>query len=169
MKQVFGFGSLINLDSLRTSAPNVRKVTPWYIKWYRRDFSVWDPLGFTKTFPEIQWIGFCALDVQRSMYKQSEVNGIVFSVSDEEFEEIKIREQEYDIIETESFAFDTDESLWVCYFFSANKNNGEYNFGCPAQEKYLKVCLEWAKEHWEAFYIQFLETTYIWDENLTNL
>lgn len=168
MKQVFGFGSLMSLKSLQVSAPSVEKVTPVYINWYRRDFSIWDPLGFTKTFPEICWTWFCALDVQVSNDQETQVNGVMFHVSNEEFEEIKIREQEYNIIEAECFGFFTYESLWNCYFFSANKNNWVYNHGCKAQEKYLQVCLEWAKNYGDMFYTQFLETTYIWNKDLTH-
>lgn len=168
MKQVFWFWSLLNFKSLQVSAPSVEIVKPCYIKWFKRNFSVWDPLGFTKTFPEIQWIWFCALDIQKSINMLDVVNGIVFKVSDKEFEQIKIREQEYDILNAQCFDFENHKNLWNCFFFSANKNNWEYNYWCKAQNKYLEVCLDWAKEYGEEFYNQFLETTFIWDKDLIN-
>jgi len=168
MKQVFGFWSLLSLKSLQSHAPNVTYLTPVRIKGYERLFSVWDPLGFTKTFPEISWIWFCALNLRESNYKDNGVNGVLFSVSDEEFDELKMREQEYDLFSTECFDFKTDVSLWECYFFSANKSESEYNYWCKAQEKYLEVCLDWAKSHGEEFYKEFLKTTFIWNENLEN-
>lgn len=166
MKQIFWFGSLMSLSSIKASAPGVSEVTPAYVRWFIRDFSIWCPEWFTATFPDIKWIWFCALDIKRSVRDSNLVNGVIFQVSDEEFEEIKIREQEYDIISSSCFDFVSHENIWECFFFSANKNNGKYNHGCKAQETYLKVCLDGAKEQGDDFYEQFLKTTYLDDKPL---
>lgn len=166
MKKIFWFGSLLSLESLKASGPDVKKLIPAYIHGFKRTFSLWDPIWFTTSQKDLSGIWFCALDIQKTGSHDDVINGVVFSVSDEDFECIKVREQEYDIVSIECFDFKTQQSLWEHFFFSANKNNGEYKKWCLAQKRYLEVCLDWAKEHGELFYEQFLKTTYIGSETL---
>jgi cation transport regulator ChaC len=160
-KVIFGFGSLLSLDSLQASAPDVIDVLPAYIHGFKRDFSLWDPIGFSKTNLDVAGIPFCALDLNPSLSSKVRVNGVVFTVSDSSFKDILEREREYRPIKTNAYDFISNEIIGECLLFSAAKNNGTYHFGSRAQARYLQICLKGAEEHGEKFYKEFLETTFI--------
>lgn len=168
MKQIFGFGSLINTESLKASAPSVTSIRSAYIKGFQRSFSLWDPQGFVTTNLDMARIPFCALDIQQSD-AQCMINGVVFSVDELEFERIRQREIEYKMLEVEAYDFQSNAQLGTCIVFSANKNNATYDKESDAQERYLRICLDGAQEYGDRFYQQFLETTFIDDEPLAAL
>lgn len=165
----FGFGSLINKESLISTVNEVWVIKPCYIKWYFRDFSVWDPLGFTKTQSDVLNLPFCALDVKKSSNKSSRVNWVLFSITKKYFDDLLSREQEYSLLKTEVYDFNNELNIWSVYFFSSNKNNWEYSFNSKSQDRYLKICLDWAKSFGKVFYNNFLNTTFIWDKKLNEV
>lgn len=165
---IFGYGSLLSRESLRASVPNATNLRPAYMKGFRREFSLLDPEGWTTTNLDVAGIPFCAVDVIAG-HVDSIVNGIVFEVNREYMTALKRREQEYALIQTMAYDFRDDREIGSCYVFSANKRNGRYLFGEPAQERYLKVCLEGAREYGDKFYEQFLATTYIDDKTLNKI
>lgn len=165
-KLVFGFGSLINQGSLRLTAPGAFDVQPSYIQGFKRNFSVWDPIGWTKTNQHLQGIPFAALDIQATSQKQALVNGVVFKVSESDFAHLVEREREYTTLTTIAFNFADATKLGECTVFSAGKNNGSYVFDCEAQTEYLDLCLEGAEQFGEEFYQTFLDTTFIGNQQL---
>ena len=160
-KVIFGFGSLINRESLKATVSDAYDIKPCFIKGFVRDFSLWDSVGFTETNLNLKATPFCALDVKKVNDVSKIVNGVMFKTSETHFNDLLRREQGYDLIETEVYDFKTGNPLGSAFLFSANKNNGKYNFGCKAQERYLSVCLSGAKAFGEKFYSEFLDTTFI--------
>ncbi len=156
---VFGYGSLISGHSLQATVPDAKHIKPAYIKGFRRDFSVWDPEGWTETEQDVAGIPFCALDVTKGSGKN--VNGVVFEMGQDNFIALKRREQEYELLETTAFDFVSHKPIGLCLFFSANKKTGRYVFNEPAQERYMAVMLDAARKLGDNFYNQFLATTYI--------
>jgi cation transport regulator ChaC len=148
--------------------PNAANLRPAYIKGFRREFSLFDPEGWTTTNLDLTGIPFCAVDVIADS-AGGLVNGVIFEVSQEYTAALRRREQEYALIPTTVYDFKNDRELGGCYVFSANKRNGRYLSGEPAQERYLKVCLEGAKEYGNKFYEQFLATTYIGGKTLNEI
>ena len=172
MKTIFGFGSLLDMTSLKHTVPTAKDIQPCYIKGFTRNFNIWDPIGFSPGFPNIPLelisIPMCAVDVNTGQQTDI-VNGICFSMTDDYFEDLLKREKEYNLIETNIYCFKSHKKISEGYVFSAEKNNGSYNFGCYAQDEYLKLCLKGAKEFGENFYQSFLETTFINNKPLTAL
>jgi cation transport regulator ChaC len=166
-KLVFGFGSLINASSLHKTAPHASATRPAYVKGFRRDFSVWAKSGSIHLVPANT--PFCALDIQTCDDSELLVNGVCFTVDKHDFKRLMERECEYEPVETTAYDFETGEELGTCVLFSACKNNGEYESGAPAQTGYLKTCVEGAKGFGSKFYEEFLETTYIGNQRLTDL
>ena len=80
MKRVFGYGSLLNVESLKKDVPEPGNIIPGCISGFRREFSVWDPTGY-KHGPHAN-IGFCALNVSPNHDKDVMVNGVIFEVAD---------------------------------------------------------------------------------------
>ena len=170
-KIIFGFGTLVNTNSLKRTVPNATHIKACYIKGFERNFNLWDPIGFkeTKVEKEIMGVPHCALDVQTTTNKDSTVNGVMFQMDNTHFEELKLREKEYNLIETNIYDFESNEIIGSGYLFSANKDNGTFNFKCMAQLKYLDICLEGAKEFGNDFYTQFLKSTYIENKPLNQV
>lgn len=165
---IFGFGSLINTDSLRRTAPNVSDIRPAIVKGFRREFNLWDSISGWRE-EHLKGIPYCALDIRNDSDEQAKVNGVVFAVDEDELSSLIKREREYRLVETTAYDFKTDEPIGTCMLFSACKDNGKYAHGSPTQIKYLGVCLEGAKRYGEEFYKTFLETTFIGNQRLSEL
>lgn len=160
-KLIFGFGSLIEESSLRATAPNATNIRPAYIKGFRRDFSLWDPVGYDETNLDLAGIPFTALDVQPIGDSEARVNGVVFEVQGDELVKMLRREKEYKRVETVAYDYKTDESVGVCEVFSAGKNNAEFDFNSVPQLRYLENYLRAVKRFGEKYYQEILNTTYI--------
>ena len=158
---IFGFGSLINLESLKTTVPDVYDIHPAYIKGFRRDFSLWDPVGWTETNLDLSGEAFCALDVKADSDPKSRVNGIIFRMGERNYDRLIEREEGYKLVKTVAYDFESDEEIGECFVFSANKNDGAYDFNNEAQKRYLDICLTSAREYGEQFYQEFLHSTLI--------
>jgi cation transport regulator ChaC len=165
---IFGYGSLLNLDSLKATIADPGEIKAAYIRGFRRDFSLWDKQGFTDTNPAVANIPHCALDVQKGN-ATAEVNGVCFAVNEDQFAKLLEREHDYELVKTMAYDFHTNEPIGACAFFSAHKHNGTYDFDNKAQQRYLEICLEGAKEFGAAFYQTFLDTTYLGTTKLSEL
>lgn len=163
---IFGFGSLINRDSLLVTASRARSMQPATITGFRREFSMWDPVGFSETNPDVAGIAHCALDVIPDAGSDSVVNGVAFSVDADDFAALKQREVEYMAIVTQVYDFETNQLLGDCYVFSSGKRDGNFAHNNIAQQRYLEVCLDGARQFGQEFFDEFLRTTYIGEQNI---
>ena len=168
-KQIFGYGSLINKQSLLRTAPDATDIRPCYLKGFRRAFNLWNPKGWQKANLDLAGIPYCAVDISETSDTEAKVNGVLFTVHNDDLIELVKREYEYKLIESTAYDFETGEVIAGCALFSSCKNNGAYAHGTPAQTKYLEVCLEGAQEFGEEFYQMFLETTYIGNQRVADL
>jgi cation transport regulator ChaC len=161
-KIIFGFGSLISEESLRATAPNATDIRPAYIKGFMRDFSLWDPLGYTITNLDLAGIPFPSLDVQKTSDPEARVNGVVFTVSnDQDYKQLLIREDEYKLVQTTAYDFYTDKAIGTCKVFSSGKNNTSFDFNSVPAKRYLEVYLQASKQFGDKFYQELLDTTFI--------
>jgi hypothetical protein len=163
---IFGYGSLLSLESLRDTLPNAKPPRPALIRGFRRDFSLLDSEDWISAHIDVADAAVCSVDVHEVGDVESVVNGVIFGVDDAGLPCLLRRERDYGTIETTAYDFHTGDPLGRCFVFSAGKRNGEYCFDSPAQESYLRVCLAGAREHGEAFYESFLRTTYIGERPL---
>lgn len=169
---VFGFGSLVNTESLKVTVPDASAITPSYIKGFVRDFSVWDAVGFHdlhETNSDIAGFPYCAMDIKRAADDSARVNGIAFKMSDTHFDELVKREHDYELVKALAYDFRSDELIGECFLFSSNKNNGRYDFDSMTQKRYLQICLQGAREYGERFYQEFLDTTFIETRRLSEI
>jgi hypothetical protein len=157
----FGFGSLLDPESLAATVPDAYDILPAYITGFRRDFSFWDSAGWTESNLDLAGEAFCAIDARVSSGSPSKINGIIFQMGDTSYAKLLQREAGYELVKTKVYSFEDDESLGECFLFSSNKNNGVYDFESAAQKRYLEVCLRGASKYGEGFYQEFLNTTFI--------
>lgn len=166
---IFGYGSLLQLESLKATVPSARNLRPVYIKGFRREFTLWDSIGWTETNLDLAGIPFCGVDVCPVNDKNSLVNGVVFEVSEADLPALLEREKEYELVEVTAYDFTTHKPVGTCMVFSANRQTGEYDFNSAAQKRYLDVCLEGAEQYGEEFLSQFILTTFIGDKSLNRI
>jgi cation transport regulator ChaC len=166
---IFGFGSLINLESLKMTVPDAHDIQPAYIKGFKRDFSVWDAVGFTESNLDVAGEGMCALDVTIDSKPDSRVNGIIFKTGRASYKRLIKRESLYKILKIAAYNFENNDEIGECLVFSANKNNGSYDFNSKAQKRYLEICLGSARQYGERYYKEFLRSTFIGDKSLDEL
>ncbi len=165
---IFGYGSLMDNESLRATVPTANNLRPAYIKGFRREFNKIDEEGWHSSNLDLAGIPYCAVNVTANE-NDGEVNGITFEVELTYFDNLRQREKDYEPVKTTAYDFETGKPLGKCFVFLANTCDGSYEHGNPAQERYLKVCLSAAKEYGNDFYKQFLATTYIGDKTLDEI
>lgn len=168
-KIIFGFGSLINSDSLRSTIFDAADIKPAYVKGFLREFNLWNPIGFKNISPELTGIPFCALDIKRIPDLKARVNGVTFKVNETQLKKLQARERGYKLVKSVAYDFNTDKKFGECYLFSACKNDGKYDFSSSAQTKYLGTCMEGAKKFGNEFYREFLDTTHIGDKTISEV
>jgi len=166
---VFGFGSLINTKSLKATVPDAYDIKPAYIKSCVRDFSLWDLAGFTDTNLDIAGKPFCAVDIKDDPDKLARVNGITFNIDEAALEKLKTREHDYELTRMTAYGYNNSKVVGDCLVFFANKNNGTFDFNSVAQMRYLEICLKGAKEYGEQFYKEFINTTFIGSQKLSEV
>lgn len=158
---IFGFGSLLDPESLAATVPDAYDVLPTYITGFRRGFSFWDSDGWTESNLELAGEAFCAVDAEVSSDPRSKVNGIIFRMGETSYAKLLQREEGYQLVKTKVYSFESGKLLGECLLFSSNKNNGVYNFESEAQKRYLEICLRGASKYGKDFYQEFLNTTFI--------
>lgn len=161
-RTIFGFGSLISRPSLLVTAPSATDIRPAFIKGFIRSFSQWDSVGYTETNLDVAGEPMCALDIMHSSDTDNKVNGVVFTVNESDFVKLVEREKGYEILTVVAHDYFTNRPITEdCLVFSANKNNGQYDFAGKAQQRYLETFLEASKQYGEQFYQEVLDTTFI--------
>lgn len=163
----FGYGSLMNKDSLQETIPYVLRIIPAFIRGYRREFGVWDPEGFTGE----NWFhtGEYALNIKKIADATSRVNGILICIPSEYKSELLRREDGYIEVYETAYDFYSAEKLGRAEVFEAIKDDDRFLFGSRDQEEYLKICLAGARSFGEEFYLDFIETTYIGEHRLSEI
>jgi cation transport regulator ChaC len=155
---VFGYGSLMDRQSLLATIPEAKNIQPAYVTGFTRDFSLWDDVGWSQTNLDVAGEPFCALDVHTSKDAESIVNGIVFSIPKSSMHHLLKREKDYEVISTAAYNWNTRQLIGECVLFSGNKYNGKYIENSPAQQRYWDICCTAAKEYGDEFYNIFLDT-----------
>lgn len=166
MNKVFGYGSLMNVESLRQDVSDPSDIETGLIKGYRRVFNKWDPVGFRKG-KKFAGEGFCAVNVVEGGAKDV-VNGVVFSVDEKGFKNLVAREQGYKKVQINVFKHN-GVLLCTAVVFLATDAHAEYDFSGDAQEHYLKACLDGARSWGDDFYNQFLKTTFVGNKHLRTI
>ncbi len=156
-KYIFGYGSLINLDSLaKTIERKVSKseIIPTILFGYSR---IWNYKA--KVFSEnlIKNIDAVYLNLMESKNKQ--VNGIIFKISDIELEKLKIREKHYTLVNI-SDKTNLKEKYKIYTFICYNENyiakptSESYVF-----QKYIDIVYKGCEEMGSEFKQIFDDTT----------
>lgn len=155
---IFGYGSLMNIKSLRKTAPRAKGIRPCKIKGFKRVFDLEAKRKIGPRGP------IAVLDIKKD--KNSEVNGVCFEVDKGGYEALVEREVLYRFVEVDVYSPE-NESCGKAFTVQANeKPRTSFKFDCQIQKEYLNTCLEGAKNFGERFYRDFLLNTYLDEERL---
>ncbi|UFX83232.1 gamma-glutamylcyclotransferase family protein [Candidatus Absconditicoccus praedator] len=159
--KVFGFGSLINEDSLRKTAPNAFDLKVGYIYGYNRIFDI----KASNRFCSICGKYTSALNIFEVDY-ESFMGGVLFEVSEKEFGYLKEREKSYIMKQIEVYN-QFGEFIDNAYVFY-RKGHKKYGFlkNSPKQREYLSLCVAGASSIGESFAKNFYQTTFIGEKTL---
>ncbi len=161
--KIFGYGSLVNENSIRRTVPNATNIIPVKIKGFVRVFNL--PTKNKRCI--INNIPVAVLNIEKSEYYE-EMNGVVFDMDETHFEDLKARESSYELFELETY--DYEGKLHRAFTFRARHYEAyDFQFESPTQEEYLRLCLDGAKSFGEKFYEDFLNTTHIGRKTLKEL
>lgn len=148
----FGYGTLINPQSLKEDVPEYSNLRLGYLEGYRRIFGKKAGKTFTDDGKPIS-----VLDVVRK--PGFNTNGVIYDAPLEYYQSLKARERAYNLVKMpiNLNSGKTEEAI-VCI----HKDEAIYDYiEDPLQEWYLDVCLKGAQELGMEFYDEFIKSTYI--------
>ncbi len=157
---VFGYGSLINIDSLKKTIPNIKKLYKGKLIGYKRVFDLQAVRKLGEQGP------VAVLDIEEDI--DSVVNGVYFDINEEELESLKEREIIYKCIKIDIQTEDGGQISGIT-FQAKERPRTNFKFGCELQAKYLDTCLSGAKKLGSDFYNCFLESTFVCNKPLSQV
>ncbi|MFT4250146.1 MAG: gamma-glutamylcyclotransferase family protein [Candidatus Woesearchaeota archaeon] len=137
--RVFVYGSLLNKESLKETAPQAKIL------------GVRKLLGYKRVLNKPSKRRGCAMNIQEQ--EQTEVLGVLIQVSTEEYEEIRKRE----VLYTEKEITLSDKTTVKTFIYLQEPET--FNIQDPKQQEYLKICWQGAQQHTQELKENFQETT----------
>lgn len=156
-KYIFGYGSLINLDSIaKTIERKVLKseIIPTIVFGYSR---IWNYKA--RVFSEKLNKNVDAVYLNLKESKKKYVNGIIFKISDAELDKLKLREKHYSLVDISDKTNLKDKYniyTFICYHEDhlAKKTSEAYVF-----KKYLEIVNKGCDEMGPEFKQIYVDTT----------
>lgn len=148
---LFGFGSLINLNSAQKSFDrklNQSDLIPVKIKGFKR---VWNSIETIK-FEDEKDVNGIFLNIQKN--KNSYVNGVIVEITKEEFEVLKLREKNYSTVFIDSLDVDglkIDEQIVAFMTTNEEKIAKENDKNCFIANKYIDILTDAFQNYNEEF------------------
>lgn len=172
-KFIFGYGSLMEKESRSRTTPNVTAIFPAKLNGFERSWSL-------QNVSEIGEYSTTFLGCEKK--DNAEMNGILYEVSDEEFEKTKTRENGYNptLISCHQHIHSYDEQFILnendeVYIFT-NIKSTKPNSKLPIVQSYVDICLNGCMEIEKTFPLakqdnftkNFFETTKLWSKHWVN-
>ena len=161
-KYIFGYGSLINLESAsRTLKRPLSKgdVKVANLKNYQRNWLLWDTVFSSELSEEVRGI-FLNVSYSEGEY----LNGVLIELNDEELGYFKIREKNYncvDVSENIELELNDSDEEYIVYTFAGKSDfllNNDFT-NSYIFEKYIDIVNIGLSNFGEAFYSEFTKTT----------
>jgi cation transport regulator ChaC len=163
--KIFGYGSLINENSLKKTIKNYDLLFPAKLNGFIRVFNVYEYRKLTrKNIDKIS-----VLNVEKSEFNDS-INGICFEIDINDLDKLKNREKQYELFKVEICDFYNENNKYLAYVWRAKHFDAfDFQFNSKAQIEYLNICLEGCERFGKDFLNFFKKTTYIGNNTIYNL
>ncbi len=162
--KIFGYGSLINEDSLKKTCSNAKIIYPAKLYGFIRVFNVPAANRFCS-----QTHKPCAvLNAEKSEWNEY-INGVCIEVPKDDFSDLLEREKNYELVQIDIEHFKENKTQRVFMFRSLHFESYDYIWNSIEQEEYLEICEEGCKKFGEEFLKEFRKTTFIGTSSLENM
>jgi cation transport regulator ChaC len=162
---VFGYGSLINPKSVNKTLKRdiiISDLIPCFLTNFVRSWNVKDSIMSEELNQPIEGV---FLNITESL--QSEMNGVIFKVTNDEFEQMKLREKNYNYIDISdkikiySSQNDNSKLNGVVYTFIAKPNYiaNKLDTNCYVMQNYIGIIEDGLSYYDDAFKKRFEATT----------
>lgn len=153
--KIFAYGSLINQNSLRKTAPSANAIVPAKVYGFERSFCL--PSSHRRDKQSNDPV--CVLNLENGLANAC-INGICFDIETHEFDALAYREKGYQLHQITAHHFDTGDKIPDANVFMATDYE-PYAFlpDSEAQNHYVQLCLNGCKVFGDAFVQHFKETT----------
>lgn len=158
--KIFGYGSLINERSLRTTVPEAENLLPCWLSNHVRSFETIS----TTRYDEDGVTPITALNVKPDVHHH--VNGVCFEVPQHYFDALLSREGGYRLNQVQVQGYFTNQVYQAYMFVDNQQKKQSYLYDSVGQKHYLDICLKGAKCVSEDFYQMFIQSTYIGNRRL---
>lgn len=158
--RIFGYGSLINENSLKKTVPNAKNIVPVKLCGYKRVFDLKScSRKCSQTGKSVAVLNIVP-DLNHSIL------GVIFEVPLEEFDNLKEREKQYELEKIIVVDIRSNEKYESFTFIARDYESYSYTFNSQIQNEYLKICIDGCLSINEQLLENFLETTYINNKTL---
>ncbi len=162
--KIFGYGSLINKDSLLKTIPEFSNFFPAKVEGFVRVFNICD-----KKFVANPKFPKCVLNVEKSEGNFC-INGVCFEVDSSYFDRLVEREEGYELVKVEVKDYENDKNIYSAFMFRVlHYEPFDFQFGNEDQVEYLNMCFRGCREISDEFLIDFKKTTFIGKKTLDEL
>lgn len=158
--RVFGYGSLLNENSLKKTVPNASNIKPVILRGFIRVFN-----AKCGRICNCKNTNVAALNIEKSEINDF-INGIVFEMDELHFDELLKREEGYELIEIDIESYEGERFRAVTFRYPHFEAEYDFLFDSEVQMSYYNLCLDGAKSFGDDFYRDFLETTFIGKKKL---
>jgi cation transport regulator ChaC len=153
--KVFGYGSLINRESILKTVSDIAVVGADTLCGYKRVFN----LQSHQRKNPVTNIHSAVLNLEPA--SDVCITGLLFEITPHEREQLLAREQGYKTV-----ALKLNSGVEATVFFAQPKRPYGYVYGDKWQEEYLDICLAGAKALGDDAYENFLDTTFIAEQSI---
>lgn len=162
--KIFGYGSLMNEDSLKETCPTGKILYPARLYGFIRVFNVPAPQRFCSKSGN----PCAALNAEKSEWNEH-INGVCIEIPDEDIECLAQREDGYELVQIEIEHFFEEKRELAFMYRSLHFEAHDFQENSPEQLEYLKICEEGCRVFGEKFLKEFKETTFIGHNKLSTI
>lgn len=155
---LFGYGSLMDNNLLKSTVPDATIIGPTLLKGYKRIFDLKSPHRHneeTNVFSSV-------LNIKKD--ENYSIQGVLIDLSDNNLKDLLYRERGYKMA-----CIAVGDDIQANTFIATDHKSYSYIYNDPAQEEYLSICINAAKSFGDDFLENFISTTFIEGKTIKEL
>ena len=156
--KIFSYGSLLCEDSFRKTVKKFEVIGPATLEGYKRVFSIESPYRKNRD------TGIYSSVLNLELDSNIEIFGIVYEISSEDLEVLHQREAGYALKKIRL----KDGTLAYTYIADVDTPYS-YVDNDSTQREYLNICLKASKKRGDAFYNNFIDSTFIGNASIREM
>ena len=164
MITLFGYGSLMNKESLKQTIPNATNFRPAKLFGFIRVFNFPSPFRLS----EIDGKPCAVLNIEKSEWNEY-INGICFDINDKDLQKFMEREKGYELVKVNVEDYFSEKTFKANVFRALHFETTDFIFESKKQLEYLDLCITACKSIDQNFLDLFNSTTFIGNKTLKEI